>query len=129
MDMAPMESANPNCPPDQPLWRWSRLISEALHSSGIDPDPTIKYKQRMEEVGFVNAHTQHIQWPVGPWPKGNREKLVGRLMIDNIRMVAKPMIIGMHTNLLGWSVEEANAFALLVEKDLTNKTGKYYGPM
>jgi hypothetical protein len=125
----PIATANPNLPADQPFFRWTSLSAEAMRRSGIDPGPTPTFKQEMEEAGFVNIHLEPIQWPIGPWSKGSREKLIGRLMIENLRSAIKPLIMGLFTNMLGWSVEEGEAFAPLAEKDLTGNVGKYYAHM
>lgn len=30
----------------------------------------------MEDIGFINIKEEHFPWPVSPWPKGKKQKLV-----------------------------------------------------
>jgi hypothetical protein len=33
-----------------------------------------KFTSCLEQGGFVNVQETKIKWPLGPWPKGKREK-------------------------------------------------------
>jgi hypothetical protein len=105
------------------------LVAESISRSGIDPLAVTKFSEYMREAGFINIKEQPIQWPVGPWPKGNREKLIGRIMIDNVSTVVRPSGTAMFTKFLDWTMEEVNEFMPKVEEDITGKVGKYYGLM
>jgi hypothetical protein len=99
---------------------------QAVSNDGIDPDPSPKFLTMMEEIGFVNVKEQPLQWPVGPWPKGKREKLIGRIMVDNCKQACRPVGLALFTKRLGWSVEQVEEFMPTVEKDIANSKRLYY---
>jgi hypothetical protein len=80
----------------------------------------------MEEAGFINIHEQPGQWPIGPWPKGDREKLIGRLMVDNLISVIRPSATALFTQFLGWTPEQVDELVPKAEADIRGKTGRYY---
>jgi hypothetical protein len=83
----------------------------------------------MEEIGFINIKEQPLQWPIGPWPKGKREKLIGRIMVDNTMHFCRTAGMALYTKRLGWSVQQVEDFMPSVEKDITNAKRLYYTPM
>jgi hypothetical protein len=113
----PMESANPNVTDSSPLILWSSLIREAAAKDGIDADPTLKFQGLLEEIGFINIRVQPLKWPIGPWAKGEREKLIGRIMVDNVLVFIRPSAMMMFTKRLGWSTEQVEEFLPGVESD------------
>jgi hypothetical protein len=125
----PADSANPDCPPDQPLMHWSKLVAQSIVKMGHDPDPTPKFRQYMEEAGFINIHEQPIQWPVGPWSKGNREKVMGSIMLENVRGLVRPSAVAMFTQFLGWTTEQVEEFIPKALEDINGKIGRYYGKL
>jgi hypothetical protein len=125
----PIPSANPNCPPDQPMLVWGQLVAKSVAAMGKDPNPFPKFREYMEEAGFINIHEQPIQWPVGTWCKGKREKLIGRIMIEDVKAVVGPAAMGMFTHFLGWTPEQVDEFVPKVLEDIQGKIGMYYGPM
>jgi hypothetical protein len=127
--MIPIQSADPNIQPDWPLREWGLHLLEAITKDGIDPDPTVKFKRMMEDIGFINVREQGLKWPVGPWPKGNREKLIGRIMVDNCRQACRPGALALFTKRLGWTVEQVEEYMPAVERDIGNAKRLYYMQM
>lgn len=125
----PMESADPNTQVDWPLNAWGLHLVQAISNDGIDPDPSPKFRRMMEEVGFVNVREQPLKWPIGPWPKGRREKIIGRIMVDNCKRGFRPVGLAMFTKRLGWSVQQVEEYMPAVEKDLANAKRLYYCQM
>lgn len=102
---------------------------EAAANDGINTDPTLLFKGYLEELGFVDIREQPIQWPVGPWPKGEREKIIGKLMVDNIREFVRPSAMALYTKRLGWTPEQVEAFMPAVLADLEDRSKHYYVQM
>jgi hypothetical protein len=98
----------------------------AISNDGFDPDPSPKFRAMMEEVGFVNVREQPLKWPIGPWPKGKREKLIGRIMVDNCKQGCRPIALAMFTKRLGWSAEQVEGYMPAVETDMANTKHLYY---
>jgi len=99
---------------------------KAISNDGIDPDPSPKFRAIMEEIGFVNIKERPLKWAIGPWPKGKREKLIGRMMVDNSKQACRPGALALFTKRLGWSVEQVEEFMPSVEKDIANAKRLYY---
>jgi hypothetical protein len=106
---------------------WSKLVAEALNKRGFESDPTINFRRYMEDAGFINIQEQLIQWPIGTWPKGAREKLIGRIMIDNLRMAVRPLATAMFAHFLQWTDEQIQEFVPRAEEDIVGKVGCIYG--
>jgi len=124
-----VRSANPDIQDDWPLKAWGLHLIQAVVNDGIDPDPFSKFRAMMEEIGFVNVKEKPLQWPVGPWAKGKREKLIGRIMVDNSKLVCRPVATALFTKRLGWSIKQVEEFIPAVEKDITNFKRLYYLPL
>lgn len=125
----PIPSANPDIHPDRPFLMWGKLVAEAVTKMGKDPNALSKFRQYLQDAGFINIHVQPIHWPVGPWAKGKREKLIGKIMIEDVKAVIGPAAMGMFTHFLGWSPERVTEFIPTAVEDILGKTGRYYGDM
>ena len=77
--------------------------------------PTMK--ERMEKIGFVDCEDQTAIWPIGPWPRDERLKELGKwgllgaldsLFPFGVHLLAKE----------GWSIEKI--------RELCDKTAKSF---
>jgi len=101
----------------------------AAENDGIDADPTPKFRALLEEIGFEDIREQPLQWPIGSWPKGEREKLVGRIMVDNVLQFYRPSAMALFTKRLGWSRERVEEFLPGVKSDIMDRSKHYYAQM
>jgi hypothetical protein len=101
-------------------------VVEAITLDGIDPDPSPKFKAMMEDVGFVNVREQPLKWPVGPWAEGKREKLIGRINVDNCKQACRPGGMALFTKRLGWTVAQVEEYMPKVEQDIADSKRLYY---
>jgi hypothetical protein len=115
--------------PNSALIKWGEYISQAARNDGIDPDPTGRFRGILEKLGFVDIKEQPLQWPIGPWPKGEREKIVGRIMIDNVKQFYRPSAMALFTKRLGWTPEQVEEFLPSVGADLDDRSKHYYVQM
>ncbi|KAF2666906.1 S-adenosyl-L-methionine-dependent methyltransferase [Microthyrium microscopicum] len=125
----PLMSADGKGPSESAFLQWSQYIKEAAANDGIDADPTQRFRGMLEDIGFIDIREQPLQWPIGGWPKGEREKIIGRIMIDNLRQFYKPSAMALYTKRLGWTVEQVEEFLPSVLKDLEDRTQHYYVQM
>jgi hypothetical protein len=122
-------SADPNCPKDTPLIQWGEYVKGASANDGIDSLPGLKLKGMLETVGFINIRVQPIKWPVGAWAKGEREKLLGHLMVDNVLLAYEPIAKGLFTKRLGWTMEQVEEFLPGVRNDILDPKKQIYGQL
>jgi hypothetical protein len=125
----PIQSADPGIQNDWPLREWGLHVVEAITLDGIDPDPTPKFKGMMEAIGFINVREQPLKWPLGPWAKGKREKLIGRINVDNCKQACRPGGLALFTKRLGWTVQQVEDYMPEVELDIANSKRLYYMQM
>ena len=125
----PAETANPNCPKDTPLLKWSSLIHEAAANDGIDASPCGRFKGILESIGFVNIREQPLKWPIGSWAKGDREKLIGRIMVDNLLQFYRASAMMLYTKRLGWTPEQVDEFLPAVHADILDRSKCIYAQM
>ncbi|KAF3008195.1 hypothetical protein E8E14_008223 [Neopestalotiopsis sp. 37M] len=71
------------------LQKWSRGCIDGAASAGRDILVPQKYKQWLEEVGFVDVQERPFIWPLNPWPQDKKHKEVGlwelRNLLDGLR--------------------------------------------
>jgi hypothetical protein len=124
-----MSADGPDADKDSPLIKWGEYIAQAAANDGIDANPTGLFRGMLERLGFEDIREQPLQWPIGPWPKGEREKIVGRIMIDNVKQFYRPSAMALYTKRLGWTTEQVEAFLPSVESDLNDRSKHYYVQM
>jgi hypothetical protein len=81
-------------PANYPLKEWSELSDKAAHILGRPLRIADKLKRWYKEAGFVDVHEEVFAIPVNQWPKGDREKMLGKYCSWN-------MLLGLQ----GWSLE------------------------
>ncbi|KAF2671272.1 TAM domain methyltransferase [Microthyrium microscopicum] len=57
---------------------YNNLLLEATKRVGLDFQATTKWKTQLEAAGFVDVHTRWVNWPVGPWAKHKKNKIIGK---------------------------------------------------
>jgi hypothetical protein len=62
---------------------FNRLFLEIGTQMGWDLAAPLKWRHNLEAAGFTDIHIQWINWPVGPWAKGKKNKLIGKLTFMN----------------------------------------------
>ncbi|KAI9930350.1 hypothetical protein ASPWEDRAFT_50672 [Aspergillus wentii DTO 134E9] len=72
----------------------------------------------MREAGFVNVTDDVYKCPVGSWPKNPRLKEIGRVGKVSIIEAVEPYTLALFTRVLGYSYEEAQAYAEKVRAEL-----------
>lgn len=111
---------------ESPLLIWSKHVQEAAAKDGIDTMCTEKFKAQLEHQGFINVREQRVRWAVGSWPKGTREKVLGKWTLENTRSFISPIALALFTKRLGWTTEAVEEFLVDVKADLENKKTHYY---
>lgn len=75
------------------------------------------------------VHEEVFAVPGNPWPKGDDQKQLGAMQMENILEGIHGMSIKLFTNFLNMSSEAVEALLVEVRKDLTNRNIHFYYPM
>ncbi|KAH7024310.1 S-adenosyl-L-methionine-dependent methyltransferase [Macrophomina phaseolina] len=115
--------------PDSAVSKWSNGVHEALKNLGIDSMATSNFRQLLESHGFESIGEAHTKFPIGPWPKGEKEKKMGKLFQKDIADNLLGISVKILTNGLGWSTEEVEEFIPKAKNDLLDPHIHTYFPI
>jgi Methyltransferase domain len=62
---------------------YNSIIHEALKRIGVNLEAPKLWKEQLEAAGFTDIHCKWFNWPIGPWAKGKKNKLIGKLCWQN----------------------------------------------
>ncbi|OJD35752.1 s-adenosyl-l-methionine-dependent methyltransferase [Diplodia corticola] len=114
---------------DDPLQNWSILVHEAAAKCGLDTMASDKFPQQLRDQGFENINEQVVKWAVGAWPKGQKQKMLGRWTFENLGRGLQGISLALLTKVLGWSKEAVELFLVNVRQDMSNREKHYYWQM
>lgn len=122
----PVTSDDGSLPQESSLAKWSSLIIEAGGKVGFDPSGTSRFSSQMAAAGFINIQETVYKWPLNSWPKGKKDKLLGRWANADISEGLQGISMAFLTRVLGWTQEEVEVFLLDVRKELRDKSKHSY---
>lgn len=114
---------------DSAFIQWGEHAYEAAANAGIDARASEKFNEQLAACGFVNVERTDVQWPIRPWPKGKKNKLMGRLLYQNTLDAIPAIGTALFTRRLGWSKEQVDANTAECIKDVDDKSNYFYYPM
>ena len=106
--------------------KWGEHVYESAATAGIDARASEKFTQQLNAIGFVNVEKVDVQWPVRPWAKGSKNKLMGRLLYQNTLEAIPAISTALFTRRLGWSKEEVDADVVECIKDVDDKSNHFF---
>jgi len=109
--------------------KWGEHVYEAAATAGIDARASEKFTEQLEAIGFINVEKTDVQWPIRPWPRGNKNKFMGKLLYQNTLDAIPAISTGLFTRRLGWTKEQADADTIECVKDVDDKSNHFYYPM
>lgn len=108
------------------LERWNECVIEGVKRMGKNALACAKYKTQMEDAGFVSVTERKFALPGNPWAKGEDQKILGTMQMENILDGLHGFSIGLFTKMLGMSAEEVELMLVDVRKDLRNTKIHFY---
>ncbi|KAH8894637.1 S-adenosyl-L-methionine-dependent methyltransferase [Thozetella sp. PMI_491] len=116
------------------IYKWSKSIVDGFSSNGRPIDSALKYKEQLEEAGFVNVTVIKRKWPSNIWPKDRRHKELGMWMYENAMAGLGALSLAVFTRPvgaggLGWSPEELEVLLTDVRKEFKSMKVHAYWPV
>nr|POE47951.1 putative methyltransferase tdie [Quercus suber] len=109
--------------------KWGDYCYDAAQKAGIDARASEKFTGMMESRGFVNVDRVDVQWPIRPWAKGRKAKVMGRLLYENTQQAVPAVGLALFTRQLGWTKEQAEIHIAEALKDVDDHSNHFYYPM
>lgn len=88
---------------------------------GRDPFAPLKLHGQMKEAGFVNISERRFPIPINPWPKGEDQKTIATMEMENLTNVADGITLPVFTRALDWTIEEVETLLVDAKRDLRDK--------
>ncbi|RTE81928.1 hypothetical protein BHE90_003524 [Fusarium euwallaceae] len=119
---------------DSPLYKWATLLLCTFSTMGSPLDSALRYKEQLEEAGFVDVHVVQRKWPMNRWPKARIYKQIGMWANQNTMDALAAISLAVFTRPegqggLGWTSEELEVFLIEVRKDIKDHTIHSYWPI
>ncbi|OIW29233.1 S-adenosyl-L-methionine-dependent methyltransferase [Coniochaeta ligniaria NRRL 30616] len=108
------------------LERWVRLYAEGGARMGRDMLAPRRYRQWMEDAGFVNVVEEKLVIPGNAWPRGRDMKRLGLWQMTNFLDGIHAVTMTIFTKGLGMSPEEVELLLVDVRKDIKNLGVHFY---
>lgn len=100
------------------LSTWSEGMMKLSHLRGRDLDNPVKYRQWLEEAGFVNVQENVKIHPISPWPKDRHLKQLGNWVQYSLGDGIESFSIVIWMEETGLSYEECQNFLTQVRRDI-----------
>jgi ubiquinone/menaquinone biosynthesis C-methylase UbiE len=110
---------------ESPFKRWVTHIVEAAAVDNIDTQIAPRFAEYFKRAGFINIVKQEVIWPVGPWAKGEREKMLGHWVYENTRLFLDSAKL-LFVKRLDWEIERIEQLMKEAEADIQSKKSHYY---
>lgn len=105
-----------------------RTASEAAKMIGLDLSAPLKWHDQLQEAGFVDIHIKWHNWPIGPWSKGEKNKVLGIWAQANF-LEAFHTSIKLFTTVLGWQPEEYEVLVAQIRNEMKERKFPVYLPV
>ncbi|KAL3425459.1 methyltransferase domain-containing protein [Phlyctema vagabunda] len=102
------------------LQQWNANMCQAADVLGRPLTNGKNYARYLHEAGFVDVVEKHQYWPLNPWARGKKEKVLGMWtqqdMLDGLDGVSTALFV----RGLNWTKEQVDVFLERVRKDVKN---------
>lgn len=104
-----------------PLLSWCEQMMKLGRKRGLNFDNPFRYRQWVEEAGFVNVKEHAQILPISPWPKDPHLKQIGKWIQFSFGEGLEGFSLQMWLEQTGWTYQEYQVFLALVRKDIQNR--------
>lgn len=100
--------------------QWAEMLHEAAWFAKKDWMCPAKYKEYMENAGFVDVKEILLKWPINGRSSNRQERVVGAWSQQNLLMGLESFSMAPMTRYLGMSKEEVHDLLEVVKKEIEN---------
>jgi hypothetical protein len=95
---------------------------------GWDLSAPLMWREYLEAAGFTDIHIQWYNWPVGPWAKYKKNKILGKLtFVDFFDLLSS--VGPLFQKFLDYSSEETQILIAEVRKEMREQKLHFYQPI
>ncbi|KAF2143841.1 uncharacterized protein K452DRAFT_325742 [Aplosporella prunicola CBS 121167] len=125
----PLTSDDGTAGPDSASGVWGAGMRDGMAQMGCDTLATLRFRELMEKAGFVDIQETHIKFPLGTWPKGEKEKKMGALFGKDISENVSGISTKIFAHGLGWSKEQVDEFVPKMQAEIASNRVHAYMPV
>ena len=111
------------------LTRYNEVVNAAAEKFGKPLDVGQAHKARMSAAGFVDVQEAIFRVPIGPWPQDQKQKQVGHCQLANILMALESYGLGLFTQVMGMTPEEAHALIEVCRGEARDAKNQIYADL
>jgi len=110
------------------LIQWSTYCMEAGAITGLNLQAPLSWPDQLRAIGFEDIHVRWFNWPLGPWAKHKKNKMLGRWGLANF-LDGVGAANALFTRALRWSTDETNILVAQVREELREQELHLYQPV
>lgn len=108
---------------------WNEKFMAGALALGRDFTKVGKYKQVLEEVGFVDVVEKMYVWPTGTWPRGKHMKTIGAWCREDSLAGIQGASVAILTRGCGMKIEDVEALLVDVKAEIRSNKIHAYTPV
>ncbi|QKX57954.1 uncharacterized protein TRUGW13939_05074, partial [Talaromyces rugulosus] len=105
---------------------WCSTVDEASVRFGRQIGVAAVLREKLENAGFVDVVDDFYKCPIGPWPRDERLKHIGRVHLACCLEGFEPYSLALFTRILGFSYDKFQAYIHDVKKAALNPDNHLY---
>ncbi|KAI9805716.1 MAG: hypothetical protein M1833_005209 [Piccolia ochrophora] len=125
----PIQCDDDSLTEDHAVYKWSAGMVEGMEKAGQSIVIGPKYKGWLKDAGFQDVTEVIYKWPISPWPKAEKEKLLGEWERVNFLEGLPAFTLAIYTRLNGWTKEATEDLMTEVRKNINDKHVHGYFPI
>jgi hypothetical protein len=124
----PAQCTDPEQTSNSQFIKWETYGMEAGQKAGLNLQAPLTWAENLRKIGFVDIHIKWYNWPIGPWAKNKKNKVLGRYTLANFHeAISAPNAL--FTRVLGWSIEEVQVLVAGIRNEFKEQKIHMYHPI
>ncbi|KAI5792664.1 methyltransferase [Pyronema domesticum] len=108
--------------------KWMNSVAEACARINRPTWTAAMARELLQKAGFVDVHVETRKQPFGPWPKDERMKKIGAMVMFTADAGAEGYGLALFTRVLNMSAEESMTICKGASADIKNKNYHVWSP-